>query len=135
MDGLKDNNPKSYWKLLESLKHSNADSGCIDIEEWRGYFMDLSSRDPILDRRRKSIESKFNKCESVKCFGELNLRITKKKELLKGVKTLRNNKAVGLDGTSNETIKYSQHAMHDCLLKVFKGGDKSCLLTIKESQL
>ena len=86
MDGLKDNNPKSYWKLLESLKHSNADSGCIEIKEWRGYFMDLGSRDPILDRRRKSIESKFNNCESVKCFGELNLRIIKKRNFWRVLK-------------------------------------------------
>ena len=118
LDDLKENNPKGYWKLLESLKEIKDDAVNIDMEEWRGYFMDLSSRDSMLDKRRILIESKLKELEDVKCFNELNFRISEK-ELLNGIKKLKNNKAVGLDGISNEMIKYSQHAMHKCLLKVF----------------
>ena len=52
------------------------------------------------------------------CFNELNYHISEK-ELLKCIKELKNNKAVGLDSICNEMIKYSQHAMLNCLLKVF----------------
>ena len=45
LDLLRDNNPKEYWKLLQSMKQDETNSSNIGLEEWRIYLLDLSCTD------------------------------------------------------------------------------------------
>ena len=56
--------------------------------------------------------------EKTKNFTELDFKIGKD-EILKGLSNLKNGKACGPDGISNELLKHSVHAMLDPLQKIF----------------
>ena len=112
LDNFRDSDPKAYWKLLKELKDSKIDtSSSISMEEWKCHFMDLNKR----DSKTISDELITNK---TKCFNELDFKVTEK-EISLAIKSLKNNKSVGLDLVSNEMIRYSQHIMLPILKKAF----------------
>ena len=112
IEAVRDNDPQTYWKIIDELKQVNtqysdardtADS--VSPEKWVQYYTDLNlSKVPInTDSRLKDV---IKTQESNLTFSEIDYRITEK-EILEAVKKLKNGKAVGSDGVSNEMVKYS----------------------------
>jgi exonuclease III len=124
LEQLESNNPKQFWELLEKLKVSTTNhphkspGNNISPNDWYDYFKLLNS----IPQQNIDIEKRFgetlNTMEKSNIFNELCYTITES-EVSKAISRLKNGKAVGLDGISNEMIKASQHILLQCLTKVF----------------
>ncbi len=116
---MKDTNPQAYWKLLEQLKqteHSHVDpADNVSPNEWVSFFSNLYN-----DKGSGSSEvsNEINKMELEPWFNELNFAITEE-ELQTAAKKLKNHKAPGLDGVSNEMITASLPAISHLLNRLF----------------
>ena len=111
IQSLESNNPKEYWKLVETLRSATTNKtesqSNIYPEEWFTYFKTLNNpqtgvNNPF-DEGVEFFTTHSDKFSSVyiKC---LDKPFDDKK--LKDVsKTLKNNKASGIDAISNEMIK------------------------------
>jgi hypothetical protein len=128
LETLHESNPKGYWELLKKLKDDTATDNAskISAAEWLEYFRELNKKEtftkPVnLDK----IQHDKKVLEKIPNFTELDFKINKN-EITKAIKTLKNNKANGLDGIKNEFIKYSQHALlpvfHKLFNQVLSGG-------------
>ncbi len=107
LDDLKDKDPNSYWRILDSLKNPKDDTDCISSYEWKHYFTNLNNKTNVSHESLNMIKEEIKNLESIDCFNELNFKITES-ELLKNIKLLKNKKAVGFDCICNEMIKYSK---------------------------
>ena len=94
---------------LETRYPSNFNK--LSIFDWVTYFKKLySEHDPIKNSDLIDTNGKI--------FNKLGYTITDK-EVISAIKSLRNQKSVGLDLVSNEMLKYSQHIMLPILVKAF----------------
>ncbi|CAG2231306.1 unnamed protein product [Mytilus edulis] len=118
LDNLREENPKSYWTLLESLKNSDKKtekSSNITSTEWAEYFKDLNKK-PVTPS--PNIIEFLRNLENAKVFTELDILITDK-EISDAIHTLKNKKSCGPDSISNEMIKNSQSFLIKSLNHVF----------------
>ena len=117
---LHDNDPKSYWKLLEDLKTDDSTSTepQISADEWTNHFSSLNEIKHTFITRAKEMSVLLEKSEKLKEFNELDFKITPE-ELHVATVSLKNNKAVGFDSISNEMLKAGYGALQRCLLKLF----------------
>jgi exonuclease III len=116
LNDLHDRSPKEYWKLLNRLKQGDAThdkTRQIDPSTWLSHFKHLNKKSPsdvypesIIEDTTPIPQTLLNK----------NIEIC---EVQKAIKALKNGKACGLDGISNEMIKYSQHVLTQPLTKIF----------------
>ena len=109
MDSLRSNNPKEYWKLINSCK--GKDKTAIKLETFHDFFKDLNKGE-----ENGNVDFDFNVNDGVNAF--INSRIGKD-EIEKAIKHLKNNKAAGDDAIINEYIKHSSDKMIQLYIKVF----------------
>ena len=110
---MKNKNPKDYWKILNSLdnKPENAD---IKLEDLYSFFKDLNYDPNNGTENTEDIQLLFNE------VGDdfLNSSITES-EILKCIKSLKNNKACSNDNILNEYIKSSAEIMMPVYVSFF----------------
>jgi hypothetical protein len=117
LDDLCSNSPRDYWKLLAKLKNENLDNDPttqIKPDQWLKHFTELNSKSS-----NENINAQLWK-NPLTC--QLNHTLNKQIELNEvqgAIKALKNGKACGLDGISNEMIKYGQHVLIKPLTKLF----------------
>ena len=116
LDNLRSADPQAYWKLLKAMKGDvDNPSENIKLDDWELYFKELN-KSPTTNKN--DLKVKLADLEGDKCFNEMDFQFTEK-EVSRCIKKLKNNKSAGLDGISNEMIKYSQHIMLPVLTKLF----------------
>jgi hypothetical protein len=118
-----ENDPKTYWKLLEALKHSENDnktSGSpISPDEWHTHFETLFKQHPPNNSVHEAqILRELEQRENEKVFNELSFQITSD-EIKVAAKHLKAGKASGPDSLSNEIIKASLKFTLPLLTKLF----------------
>ena len=102
---LKNKNPKDYWKIINSIDTKKTDSN-IELDTLYTFFKDIN----------KQLDSDNDSCDndihiSIEDNDEvLNSPITDS-EILKCIKSLKNNKACANDEIINEYIKSTSHIM------------------------
>ena len=117
LNKLRTSNPQAYWKLLKNMNNDSANpSDKIKLQEWELYFRNLNK--PTITQDDTNIKQRLKELEKTECFNEMDFKLSEK-EVAKCMKTLKNNKASGLDGICNEMLKYSQHVMLPVLTKLF----------------
>ena len=110
---MKNKNPKDYWKILNSLdnKPENAD---IKLEDLYSFFKNLNYDPNNGTENTEDIQLLFNEVGD----GCLNSSITES-EILKCIKSLKNNKACSNDNILNEYIKSSAEIMMPVYVSFF----------------
>ena len=108
LENLHDNNPKTYWNLIEKLKNvdnSNKENDPpINPQEWLDYFNKLLSDSKIDQIKELETVQKLKDLEKIQTFTPLDFTL-KPDEISSAIKTLKLNKAVGLDSVCNEMLK------------------------------
>jgi hypothetical protein len=123
LDNLQTNNPKEYWRLVNSLR-SNVKDGLvsnIDCNTWSDYFSNLSKTPAGYMERIDEINKKINDMKNdpnFSSFSNLDFRITTS-ELSKALNKLKKNKSPGLDTITNEMLKAVQIYLNPLFLKLF----------------
>jgi hypothetical protein len=121
IQGLHDNNPKLYWKLLDDMRSSERSDQSSNVapSTWISHFESLyQPHESFKDRLVDELES----LEKIPCFNNLNNNITDK-EIIDAISKLHGNKSPDLDNISNNMIKHSQ----SFLIASFKKLFNSCL--------
>ncbi|CAG2219500.1 unnamed protein product [Mytilus edulis] len=110
LQNLHDDNPKSYWKLINDLKNNdNKDhSSAVAPSVWVSHFNGLYQLHESFKERVAKLEKKLDNLEKNVCFNNLDKLITEK-EISFAISKLRCNKSPGLDNISNNMIKHSQN--------------------------
>ena len=107
ISNYQERDPQNYWKMVDELRKLEQrninDAEKIDPDVWLHHYKNLLWVNNI-NVRDDELKESLNKIESEEFFSELDYEITNK-EIESAVKTLKNNKATGLDGNSNEIIK------------------------------
>ena len=113
---LRKNNPKEYWKIINSSKkETNSSASLSDLYD---FFKNVNAQDDTecpQDEDSPNINLNEN-IESNNC--EINGKITEN-EILAATKSLKNNKSSGLDDILNEHIKSTIHVMIPVYKKLF----------------
>ena len=102
MRNLKSKNPKEYWKIINSIDNKKLDSN-IELDSLYSFFRDLNA-EPGLERHQTIDNMNIDDDEV------LNSPITDC-EILKCIKSLKNNKACSNDQIINEYIKSTAEIM------------------------
>ena len=124
LEGMANNNPKMYWKLLDDLRKNgskNEEAGVstdISSEEWISHYKELYKCPETERGELDRIETKIKDFETDSYFSELDFEITKE-DVVKAVKSLKNGKTPGLDGISNEMLKASLPSCLKIYVKLF----------------
>lgn len=117
LDNLRDSSPKEYWKLLNKLKKDNNGSdqtSQIDPGTWFTHFTKLNTKQHTRDYHNDATQTPYPHMISQILNKEIDIS-----EVQKAIKSLKNGKSCGLDGISNEMLKYGQHALTKPLTKNF----------------
>ena len=105
-------NPKEYWELFDKLQKSQSNdkienNECpIKDEEWVKHYSKLLGPQKFDESRLRTIKCKIEKIVNEPFFSELDYAISIN-EVMEASKSLRNNKAAGLDCINNEMVKCS----------------------------
>lgn len=122
LDDLQSKDPKTYWKLVNSLKdddskHNNQEKS-IHPDTWQNYFKGLNTINTTHNERLKTIEENLKQF-CIPTF-DFDLDVTiKDKEILESSRKLHNNKATGFDTIKNEMLKVGVTYFTPCLRKLF----------------
>ena len=120
LDELETKDPKTYWKLVNSLKDesdSESPEKSIDSNTWHDYFVNLNSVEDKFKDRCDILDKKLETSNEV-TFNLLDSTI-KEKEIQDNISKLHNNKATGLDTIKNEMLKHGITEFIPCLRKLF----------------
>jgi hypothetical protein len=82
------------------------------------YFQNLINPKDIYKNRIKWLEDKLSQLEKIKCFRDIDGKITEA-EINSAIKEMKSNKSRGLDNISNEMLKSGQSFLTPCLHKLF----------------
>ena len=117
---LHDKDPKQYWKLIEELKDTEKidTTSSISTSTWQSHFQNLNNPKDIYKNRIKWLEDKLSQLEKIKCFTDIDGKITEA-EINSAIKEMKSNKSTGLDNISNEMLKSGQSFLIPCLHKLF----------------
>ena len=119
IDNLKTENPKDYWKLINSLKEKPDDLPPVDPAEFKDHFDCLNSIQDKFDSALKKMKSKLSILESASMSQiPLDENISEK-EILLAIKKLKPNKSGGLQLITNDMLKACQAPLVPSLLKLF----------------
>ena len=120
LEQLHENNPKSYWKLLENLK-SGESVGIeppISADEWVDHFSNLNIINGKCIKKVQEISSLLEVLDDINGFNELDCGISSK-ELHDAAISLKSNNSVSFDSVLNEMLKCGFNQLQSCLIKVF----------------
>ena len=117
-----DNNPEQYWKLVKQLKNGECGVQCdpcdkISADEWVSHFKKLYNENSS-DILEGDIIKELQENEDKMIQNELSLPILES-EVRVALNELKPNKAVGLDGISNEILKASCNILCQPLTTLF----------------
>ena len=117
---LHDKDPKQYWKLIEELKDTEKidTTSSISTSTWQSHFQNLNNPKDIYKNRIKWLEDKLSQLEKIKCFTDIDGKITEA-EINSAIKEMKSNKSTGLDNISNEMLKSGQSFLIPCFHKLF----------------
>ena len=123
LDELRSNSPREYWRLLARLKNESLDSSDhssrVDPKEWLIHFTKLNTKLTCDTPPKSTLNHPVTPVpQPTQANPELNREI-ELAEVQAAIKALKNGKACGLDGISNEMIKYGQHALVKPLTQLF----------------
>ena len=136
LEDLETKDPKTYWKLVNSLKdgdsHSDGPEKSVESDKLYNYFENLNSVEEKYTERIKIIEENLKNSNTV-TFNFLD-NIIKDKEIQESISKLHNNKATGLDTIKDEMLKQGLTDFLPCLRKLFNlilssGSYPSCWAT------
>ena len=122
---LKTNNPKEYWKIINSDK-KNEDSQA-SLEDLFNFYQHMNEKntnddddDNDGDDDNENGDGKNMDDNDLQNLvnEEINQPITYE-ELSKAIKALKNNKSPGLDNIVNEQLKSTFNIMHPLFIKLF----------------
>ena len=128
IQGLHDNNPKLYWKLLDDMRSSERSdqssersglssersdqssersdqSSNVAPSTWISYFESLYQPHESFKDRLAKLKEELESLEITPCFNNLDNNITGK-EIIYAISKLHGNKSPGLDNISNNMIKH-----------------------------
>ena len=108
---LKSNNPKDYWRVINGLNRDKEDTN-ITLETLYNFFRDINE-----NNNDEHDESVIN-IDTTDDDEFLNSWITEG-EILKCIKSLKNNKCSGNDQIINEYLKYSTEKMLPIYISFF----------------
>ncbi|MEW8546328.1 MAG: reverse transcriptase family protein [Candidatus Thiodiazotropha sp.] len=111
---LRKNNPKEYWKIINSSKTEENPSA--SLTDFYNFFKNVNAQD---DAGCTGYSPNFNINENIESNNdEINKEINEN-EILAATKSLKNNKSCGLDNILNEHIKSTIHIMIPVYKKLF----------------
>ena len=118
MRSLRSNNPKDYWSLINS--GGKTDSTQASLQDLFDYYKDTNEANSHNDDASDQFpdDSSFRDELQELANEEINQPITHD-ELLKAVKSLKNNKSPGFDNVMNEYLKSTFTTMSPLILKLF----------------
>jgi hypothetical protein len=114
LDELYDQNPQSYWKLVNELRGKDQKHTISDPSQFYEHFKNLNTIEVAPTKERLEIIGKLKKLSDERIFNELDYKISET-EISQAIRTLKNGKASGLDSISNEMLKAGQSALLPCL--------------------
>ena len=122
LETLHEENPRSYWKLIDKLRGIERDnvSEAVDPPTWVSHFQNLNIPKPKFTQRLIQLENILTELEKEKCFTELDSHISIA-EISNAISKLKSGKAPGLDNISNYMIKCGQTVLLPSLHKLFNG--------------
>jgi hypothetical protein len=95
-DNLKSENPKDYWKLINSLKERKPDIPALEPVDFQDHFDSLNSIQDKFDSALMKKKVKLNTLETnSKNITGLDETITEK-EIVSAIKKIKSNKSGGL---------------------------------------
>ena len=124
IEELYDGNPKEYWELFDKLKKchdqdtSSNESCLIDDKEWINHYIKLLGPKVYNEDIANKIKAEIDNIKNEPYFSELDFSISND-EIYKATKSLKNNKAVGIDQTNKEMIKAALPIVCEHLKNVF----------------
>ena len=121
LETLHDNDPKSYWQLLNELRgvtETDEKSTAVDPSSWVPHFTNLNTIKDNFKKRVKELDSLLDTLEKQKLFNELDKTISQK-EITDAISKLKYNKSPGLDNLSNNMLKSGQLVLLHSLQKLF----------------
>ena len=110
---LRANNSKEYWQLLNRSTEGQKIETSLSIECFYEHFKDLNK-----SQTQNQQDNEQNEFDSMPENEELNLDFTIE-EILTVIKTLKNNKACGLDFIRNEFFKQAPHQLLEFIKNFF----------------
>ena len=113
---LNKNNPKEFWKIINSLESKQKDE-TLDINEFHNCFENTNAAAENNDDNNDGDEDEIN-CNMNGGFDELDQPINAE-EITKCVKNLKNNKAFADDHIINEYIKSTLTTMLPIYVDLF----------------
>ena len=112
MKTLRKNDPKEYWKILNSGKSTKQPD--IEFKELFNFFKDLNT---LKETNEPENTLNFDPTITAELNENINSPITKD-EIFKGIKNLKNNKAFGDDQVINEYMKTTSNQFVDIYEKL-----------------
>ena len=113
-----DSNPQVYWDLIKQLQNHNklsSQTGVIQTDDWVKHYQNLLY---VNESESNSLKTELQKLENEPFFSELDYKI-RYDEVKLVIKSLKNNKACGLDSVSAEMIKQAPTKLHIFITKLF----------------
>ena len=112
---LKTNNPREYWKIINS--HKKSTEAQAPLSDFYEFFKAMNeSNENATEDMNSSDETDENINDDID--NEINQPITES-EILKNVKLLKNHKSPGFDNIVNEHIKSTIHMLMPIYTKLF----------------
>jgi hypothetical protein len=109
-----------YWDLIKQLQNNdekNKQVSGIPTENWVKHYQSLLYVNPN-ESDSNNLNSEIHKLESEPFFSELDYKV-QHNEVGLAIKSLKNNKACGLDSVSNEMIKHAPRKLHIFITRLF----------------
>lgn len=115
---LKNQNPREYWKIINSHKHSSGPQATL--EHFYQFFKSMNDNpmEENQDITNDNDDTISNETIDSDIENEVNQPITET-EILQNIKLLKNNKASGNDNIVNEHIKSTAHLLLPTYCKLF----------------
>ena len=119
LDNLNNNNPKAYWKLIESLKDKDNDALPLSKDEFFNHFKSLNAPQKVFKQQLLNLEQKLllKEKESLN-FNELDFNISED-EVLSAIKKLKKNKSGGLQLITNDILMAGKFQLTPSLTFLF----------------
>ncbi|MEW8547931.1 MAG: hypothetical protein AB2693_30870, partial [Candidatus Thiodiazotropha sp.] len=108
---LRSNNPKDYWKIINSIDKKK--NPAVSVENFYSFFKDINS-----DKSNTEDSTEYDPEKMQTINQEINQPISPE-EILLAIRCLKNNKSHGSDKIINEQLKCSSQLMLPIYVKLF----------------
>ena len=113
LEKIEANNPKEYWKLVKELRENKQNDKEFDAKKFTDFFEKLyAPTEKVNEDIRQNVIKTLDQLPNLSNEPDFTLD-----ELLKAIKSLKNNKATGLDRIPAEMLKTSSENIMSILLK------------------